>query len=55
MSGLIRPSAAGPIDPLPEAHESFAGLESLKWSTAPTEMTFLAQAWGRDIWVPAFD
>ena len=50
----MRPSAAGPVLPPPDQLSS-AGFALSRWRTAPIEKTFLAQACGRESWLPAFD
>ena len=50
----MRPSSAGPME-APPAQASSAVLSVLKWRMPPTEMTFFAQAWGRESWFPLFD
>ncbi len=49
----MRPSSAGPMLPEPQDQQSSSRVSVSKWSTAPPEMMFLAQAWGRESWLPA--
>ena len=48
----MRPSDAGPVLPLP-LHVSSSGSALFWWRTPPIEKTFLAQACGRESWLPA--
>src|SRR4030095_7274241 len=51
MSGLMRPSAAGPMLAPPDQLSSLL-LSVLPCLMPPTEMTFLAHACGRAFWLP---